>query len=203
MIRAVLPGDSLFAPSAAGPDPYGAIHTARWELYSRGAGPPRFWRTPKADGVLSLSGDTLVLSGRFSDSEELAAFCAICGAKTLRGPASALAETAARLNWPIQSRQILSAVGVLRPTPIPPGICEPSPREVCSLVLRGFPQAAPSAGDLAGRTGGRADHCYGRDLSSKQTSGSDWVGSDSSGFSQARICGGAGVSAGGPRAGKR
>ena len=27
----------------------------------------------------------------------------------------------------IQSRQILSAVGVLRPTPIPPGICEPSP----------------------------------------------------------------------------
>ena len=82
----------------------------------------------------SLSGDTLVLSGRFSDSEELAAFCAICGAKTLRGPASALAETAARLNWPIQSRQILSAVGVLRPTPIPPGICEPSPREVYPLL---------------------------------------------------------------------
>ncbi len=134
MIRAVLPGDSLFVPSAAGPDPYGAIHTARWELYGRGTGPPRFWLTPKADGVLSLSGDTLVLSGRFSDSEELAAFCAICGAKTLRGPASALAETAARLNWPIQSRQILSAVGVLRPTPIPPGICEPSPREVYPLL---------------------------------------------------------------------
>ena len=63
MIRAVLPGDSLFVPSAAGPDPYGAIHTARWE-----------------------------------------------------------------------SRQILSAVGVLRPTPIPPGICEPSPREVYPLL---------------------------------------------------------------------
>lgn len=40
----------------------------------------------------------------------------------------------ARLNWPIQSRQILSAVGVLRPTPIPPGICEPSPREVYPLL---------------------------------------------------------------------
>lgn len=114
MIRAVLPGDSLFAPSAAGPDPYGAIHTARWELYGRGAGPPRFWRTPKADGVLSLSGDTLVLSGRFSDSEELAAFCAICGAKTLRGPASALAETDRPAELAHQSRQILSAVGVLR-----------------------------------------------------------------------------------------
>lgn len=156
--------------------------------------------------------------GRFSDSEELAAFCAICGAKTLRGPASALAETAARLNWPIQSRQILSAVGVLRPTPIPPGICEPSPREVYPLLQGVFdlPEAdfAPwycevshklrhQQGTLLGVPGGRADHCYGRDLSSKQTSGSDWVGSDSSGFSQARICGGAGVSAGGPRAGKR
>ena len=216
MIRAVLPGDSLFAPSAAGPDPYGAIHTARWELYGRGAGPPRFWRTPKADGVLSLSGDTLVLSGRFSDSEELAAFCAICGAKTLRGPASALAETAARLNWPIQSRQILSAVDVLRPTPIPPGICEPSPREVYPLLQGVFdlPEAdfAPWYCEVSHKLRHQQGTLLGvreegqiiaTDLSSKQTSGSDWVGSDSSGFSQARICGGAGVSAGGPRAGKR
>ena len=42
------------------------------------------------------------------------------------------------LGWPIQIRQILSAAGTLRPSVIPPGFCEPSPREVYPLLQAVF-----------------------------------------------------------------
>ena len=138
MIKAVLPGDDCFIRAAADPDPYGAIHTARWDLYGMESGPPRFWRTPKAEGLLSMSGDTLVVSGCFPDPEELAAFCAVSGAKKLRGRSQTLEAAAKWLGWPIQIRQILSAAGALRPSVIPPGFCEPSPREVYPLLQAVF-----------------------------------------------------------------
>ena len=102
------------------------------------SGPPRFWRTPKAEGLLSMSGDTLVVSGCFPDPEELAAFCAVSGAKKLRGRSQTLEAAAKWLGWPIQIRQILSAAGTLRPSVIPPGFCEPSPREVYPLLQAVF-----------------------------------------------------------------
>ncbi|MDD3192832.1 MAG: GNAT family N-acetyltransferase [Oscillospiraceae bacterium] len=142
MIKAILPGDRGFEAAAAGRDPYGAIHTARWALYGGDSGPPRFWRTAEGTGLLSLAGDTLTGSGSFPDPEELASFFAICGAKQLRGPRPALEAAADLLGLPVQSRQILCAAGPLRPFPSPPGLCEPSPREVYPLLVKvfGLPQ---------------------------------------------------------------
>ena len=138
MIKVALPGDDRFVKAASVPDPYGAIHTARWDLYGEQDGPPRFWRTPDAGGLLSLSGDTLVASGRFLETDELAAFCAICGAQKLRGPAKTLEAAAKQLGWPVQSRQILHAAGNLQSCAMPPGFCEPSPREVYPLLQEVF-----------------------------------------------------------------
>lgn len=89
MIKAVLPGNGSFLDAAASQDPYGAIHTACWALYGGDDGPPRFWQTEEG-GLLSLAGDTLTVSGRLEDPEELAVFCAVCGAQKLRGPRSAV-----------------------------------------------------------------------------------------------------------------
>lgn len=137
MIRAVLPGDREFLLSAASPDPYGAIHTACWVLYGSGGGPPRFWRTEQG-GLLSLSGTQLTVSGPLGDPEELAVFCAVCGAKKLRGPRSDMEKVTEWLGWPVQVRQILSGQGTLSPSVLPEGFCEPSPRQVYPLLSEVF-----------------------------------------------------------------
>ncbi|MCI9406228.1 MAG: GNAT family N-acetyltransferase [Oscillospiraceae bacterium] len=137
MIKAVLPGDGGFLAAAASPDPYGAIHTACWALYGKQSGPPRFWRTAQ-EGLLSLSGDRLTVSGPLGDPQELAAFCAICGVQKLQGPRQSIERTAALLGWQIQVRQILSGQGRLRPYPPPAGLCQPSPWQVYPLLSEVF-----------------------------------------------------------------
>lgn len=132
-----MPGDGDFLAAAGTADPYGAIHTACWAIYGGDGGPPRFWQTEKG-GLLSLAGDRLTLSGPPGDPEELAAFCAICGAQKLRGPRTAVEEVAELLGWQVQVRQILSGEGALCPYPLPEGFCEPSPRQVYPLLSAVF-----------------------------------------------------------------
>ncbi len=146
MISAVAPKDPQFLQQASGPDPYEAIHTARYRMYGADSGPPRFWRacSPQGIGLLSLAGDTLAVSGRVEDPEELAAFCAICGAQKLRGERQTLEQAVALLGWDVQRRTILSAAGPLCPAGRPDEVCQP-PLEQVYLLLRetfGLPEDA-------------------------------------------------------------
>lgn len=109
MINAILSRGQGFERKADTAELYGAIHFTRYQLYGGGDDPPRFWITEDGQGLLSMAGEELTVSGAFSDLEELSVFCAISGANRLRGPKELLAPFKKRLGWQIENRQILWA----------------------------------------------------------------------------------------------
>lgn len=137
MINAVLSQEQAFGQRTNTADLYGAVHFTRYQLYGGGDDPPRFWVTGDRQGLLSLTGGELTVSGHFEDLEELASFCAISGAKRVRGPGEILAPLARELGWAAQKRQILYALQECR-TEIVEGIEEASLREVYPILQQVF-----------------------------------------------------------------
>ncbi|MBQ6705977.1 MAG: GNAT family N-acetyltransferase [Clostridia bacterium] len=136
MIKAVLPGDGF---SAAGLDPYSAmLHTAH-AIYGEEA-QPRFWREEGSGALCALSGDGLILSGRFSSMEDLVSLWVITGAETLRGKKEDVAPLAQYLQKEPQIRRILSAdrIGQLSDIPAAGKIVFPSPAKVFPLLQTVF-----------------------------------------------------------------